>query len=223
MRKSLKVLMAALAASMLLSALTTTASARNLSVSNQNFRLVWDSLSLSSGLGVDIECRVTLEGSFHRRTIAKVARSLIGAVTSAISDSANCTGGTGWAHNGRESILGRTAAQSLPWHVTYEDFAGTLPRIETIDVLLRGIRFTILIPGICLATYGRAEDNITGRVAIEAGGNATTITPVNGQNSASLLTIHEQPFFCPSRGLFLGTGDVSLTGNDTPIRVTLIA
>jgi hypothetical protein len=221
--KSYKHTLAAITAALLLSAAVPTASARNLSVSNARFRIVWDQLSQQTGLGIDIECRVILEGSFHRSTIAKISRSLIGAVTSARSDNATCTGGTLWMHNGSEIVLGVRAAQSLPWHITYEDFEGTLPRVSSIDLLLRGIRLTFRIAGFCLATYGRPENNFTTRLAIEAAGNATTLTPVAGQNSISVLTIHEQPLFCPPSLSFSGLADVTLTGNDTPIRITLIA
>ena len=197
---------AVLAAALLLAAAVNTASARVLSVSNQNIRVTWSSLEEVGA--ITVRCRVTLEGSFHSRTIVKVARTLIGAITRATVDEANCT-------NGSESPRNET----LPWHLTYEGFAGTLPNIFSVFVLLSRFRFRLISPGICTADYGIATDNITSRASLNASREITELEPVAGRNR---LTLHSGTAFCPGSRTFLGRGTVTLLGTTTRIRVTLI-
>ena len=205
MRTSAKLGLTALMAALLLASAISTASARNLSVSNQNIRVTWSSLEFVSA--VTVRCRVTLEGSFHSRTIVKVARTLIGAITRATVDEANCTNG-----------VGRPRNETLPWHITYEGFAGTLPNINTVFVLLSRLRFNLVVPGLCTGDYGIATDNITGAAAV-TGGEITSLDPVAGRNRA---TRHSGTAFCPATGTFVGRGTVTLLGTTTRIRVTLI-
>ena len=203
--KHSRALTTALAAALLLAAATNTATARSLSISNQNVRGTWASLEFNSS--VVVRCRVTLEGSFHTRTVAKVARTLVGAVTRATVDEANCTNGNGRPRN-----------ETLPWHITYEGFTGTLPNISGVFLLLSRFRFTLTVPGLCTADYGTATDNITGRVNL-SGGEITSLEPVAGRNTA---TLHSGTAFCPGSGRFAGSGTVTLLGTTTRIRVTLI-
>jgi hypothetical protein len=115
LRNSPRSLAAILASALLLAAAASSATARSLSVSNQNIRVTWSSLEFVSG--VTLRCRVTLEGSLHSRTITKRLGTLIGAITRATFDERNCTNGT---------LRPRT--ETLPWHITYEGFTGTLPQ-----------------------------------------------------------------------------------------------
>src|SRR5438270_9952949 len=113
-----KLLIAVFSATVMMALAVSSASAAHLSTGNQNFRTVYTSLNFAepSGFFGTISCRVTMEGSFHSATIAKVIGSLIGYVTRATA--ATCTGG------------GATINQpSLPWHVRYGGFTGTLPSI----------------------------------------------------------------------------------------------
>ena len=197
---------AVLAAALLLAAAVSSASARSLSVSNQNIRVTWASLEEVGG--ITIRCRVTMEGSFHSRTIVKAARTLTGAITRATVDEANCTNGTERPRN-----------ETLPWHLTYEGFAGTLPNINAVFLLLSRFRFSLNVPGICTADYGIATDNITTRANVNASGEITTLEPVSGRNR---LTLHSGTPFCPGSRTFAGSGTVTLLGTTTRIRVTLI-
>jgi hypothetical protein len=224
MRNSTKVTLTALVAALAFACALGTASARNLSVSNQNFRIVWTPLTFTEGGIFNVRCNVTLEGSFHYRTIVKAPRALIGWVTRAIVSRPTCVTNAGFeaqaaTWNGTELILGAATANTLPWHVTYEGFNGTLPTITGIRVLLRSIRFTLEVPATgCLGIYGEPNANIMGTVNV-SGGVATTITPgtetlpVNGGG---------RPEACPARGGFTGNGTVTLLGNTTRITVTLI-
>jgi hypothetical protein len=215
MRKSVLLALTALTAAGALASAVGSASARNLSISNQSFRAVWNPLTLTAG-GVEIRCRVTLEGSFHARTIAKVVGSLIGLVTRALVGRP-CTGlGEAFVFNGSEVLLGRTTENSLPWHIKYLGFNGVLPRFEGIRLSLTGPRFAIVgFLGACLSTYGGATTTVNGTVNVEAGGRVTGLTAEPRPEVPGTGT-------CPSPGRFSGTGAVTLLGTATPITVTLI-
>lgn len=83
-------------------------------------------ISDSEGLATVI-CELSLTVSLHR-TIAKARGTLVGFVTGATAR--NCSGG-------RVTVLTGT----LPWHIQYDSFTGTLPRIETISTQILGAAF----------------------------------------------------------------------------------
>jgi hypothetical protein len=220
MRTSVKLILTALAASLLLSAAVSTASARIFSTSNQGIRATWTSLEFEGG--AVIRCQVTLEGSFHSRTIVKVARLLIGAITKAQVKQETCTGGRGSTFNGIERYRGITPSNTLPWHVTYESFIGNLPAITGIRILLSRFRFGIEIPGICTGRVGSATDNVTALATRNTGtGEITSITPVNTLNRATIIT-RDAGIFCPPTGELLGAGQITLLNSAARITITLI-
>lgn len=221
MSKLGKLALSTVAASLLLAAVVSTASAGRLSVSNQNIRATWASIEFNAeGLAV-IRCPLTLEGSFHTRTIAKTARALIGAVTRAIVNQAGCSNGIGAPFNGTERYNGTTTPNTLPWHITYESFTGTLPNITAINLLLSRFRFGLRdSAGLCTGQYGTATDNITAAANREAAGGITTLVPVAGRNNATLER-RDGGIFCPN-GRLVGTGNVTLLGTAARITVTLI-
>jgi hypothetical protein len=222
MRTSVKLILTALAASLLLSAMVSTASARNLSVSNQNIRATWTLLEFAVSREVSVRCQVTLEGSFHTRTIAKVADALIGAITRAIVKQEACREGTGSAFNGVERYNGTTTPNTLPWHITYRSFRGTLPNIESIRIALSRFRFGIRDSfGLCTGQYGNESDAVQADAAREAGGGISSLTPVEGSNSATLIR-RDAGILCPSPGVLKGRGEVMLLGATTKITLTLI-
>jgi hypothetical protein len=200
----------ALVTALLLSAALSTSSARNLSVSNENIRVTWSRLEFQTS--VTVRCHITLEGRFHSRTIAKVARTLIGLITRVDIHEASCTGG-------------RYRPLNTPWHLTYESFSGTLPNITSVRLLLARFRYELRaslfgIPATCF--YGNETDNITYSAAVNASREVTELTPVTGRNTATLI---EGTFGCPgSRTLVSGLGDgrAAVAGTTTRIRVTLI-
>src|SRR3954465_5363475 len=91
--RTTKHILTPLPAPLLLATAINTASATRLSTSNQNVRLTWTSLEFAVSSEIVLRCQVTLEGSFHTRTIAKVEGALIGAVTKAVFRQETCTGG----------------------------------------------------------------------------------------------------------------------------------
>jgi hypothetical protein len=92
------------------------ASARNLSVAEQLFLMRWPTFRFQESGGSNAECPVTLEGSFHSARIAKVRSLLVGFMDGATMGT--CTlNSAGFLTN------------TLPWHIQYESFTGSLPSI----------------------------------------------------------------------------------------------
>ena len=210
MRASAKLVLTALVTALLLASVISSAFARNLRISSQNFRVTWNSLeSTEPVVRITIRCRVTLEGSFHSATIPKVERLLIGAITRANIKEESCTGGRIRPDN-----------ETLPWHVTYENFTGTLPNITTVGLLLSRASVLLEVPLVCTGRYGIATDNISGTATREAGGGITLLAPVRGRNLATLeRTISGT---CPTRISLEGTGEMFQLGTTARITVTLI-
>jgi hypothetical protein len=192
-----RALFAVVVAAALLGALVATASAARLSSTSQTIRATFARVSFAGGFGTN-ECALTLEGSFHSRTIAKTAGVLAGYVTSAI---------LGSCIRGRGTIL----TASLPWHTRYASFAGTLPNITAIAATITGPQWQIQEPvfGVtCLASGG----TLTATFNREAGGALTTI--VLGGSS---------PTNCGISGTLSGTSNAAtVLGAATRITVTLI-
>jgi hypothetical protein len=117
--KACKLLLSAIGAALLLGALAGVASARNLSTTSQTFRVAFRTLTVRGMFGVT-NCEITLEGSLHARTIAKVNDTLIGYITRATRGTCGAEGGT--------TIL----TETLPWRVLYGTFNGVLPNISAI-------------------------------------------------------------------------------------------
>jgi hypothetical protein len=210
MRKTSKLLFAGLAAALLMSMAVSTAAANRLSISSQNFRVVWNPLRFIAG-GNTVACAVTLDGSFHSRTIAKVLGSLIGYVNRAsVAAPEACTGGSA-------TVLTAT----LPWHVRYAGFTGTLPRLSGVLLDMIGASFQVRPSG-SLTCLARSEVNRPARgiVNIESGGVVTGLTadrtfgiPLTGEFG-----------FCGfgGEGVFEGTGVVTAGANTTRVSVRLI-
>ena len=220
MRRSLKLTVMALAATTLLGAALSSASARNLSFSSQAIRATWTHLDFDTGMGIIIECLITLEGSFHSRTITKTANALIGAITRAWSKQDSCTQGIAAMFNGVERYNGATTPNTLPWHLTYESFAGELPNITRIRLLFGRFRFGIRdMLGACTGQYGTAANNITISAPI-SGTEITSITPVEGRNIASLSRTDGGS--CPSAIALRSEGQLMALNTTNRISVTLI-
>jgi len=213
-----KIIVASLAATFLMAVAVGSASANRLSISNPNFRVTYRSLEFTEANGEigTVKCPVTLEGSFHSGTIRKVEHALIGHVTRAsVAAASSCTGGSA-------TVLQET----LPWHIQYMGFTGTLPIIQSVRLLLAGAAFKLhirlLFEFFCLA---RTETNqpAGGEALVEGGGNLTNLTP---DPNASIPLTSAGGSGCPSTsGHFQapgGDGVITLLGNTTKIRITLI-
>lgn len=210
----------ALGATALLATAVSTASAGRLSLSSQTIRAVWSSIELRNEVST-LKCRLTIEGSFHARTIGKAAGSLVGLITRARAIQESCTNGTVAPINGTERYNGTTPPNTLPWHLTYESFQGTLPNISAVRLLLSRLRFGITISGLCIGQYGTAEDNVTLSGNREAGGTVTELVPVEMSNNLTLFR-RDGGFFCPASWRITGRSLVTVLGARTNITVALI-
>jgi hypothetical protein len=141
-----KLLLATLGAAALLCAAAGAASARNFSLSTQTLRATWRELEVSEQLGVTVRCQLTLEGSFHARTHAKVAGSLIGYVNRAVL-------------GGCPIFEWRLLTETLPWHLRYRQFTGPLPSILSYSMDLVGfaLRIRDSLGRSCLGTSTATE------------------------------------------------------------------
>src|SRR6185436_10915372 len=86
-----KLLLATFAVTLALANCVGAASARNISVNNSGFRIVWTPMSITAR--ETVECDVTMEGTFHYRTFVKMRSLLIGNITRAIVRHETCRGG----------------------------------------------------------------------------------------------------------------------------------
>ena len=199
----------ALLATAALGLIVTTATAGRLSFSNQNFRAVWTSLEFeTSSRNGKMLCPITIEGSFHNRSIAKRLGDLVGYITRATVTNP-CNGGSA-------TVL----TETLPWHIIYNGFEGTLPNISGTRFNLIGVSFRIFVgeSGLeCLAA-STSERPMRGTVNINAAHEALTLTP--DRTAQIPLT----GGICSlTRGIILeNRGTVSVLGNNNSITITLI-
>jgi hypothetical protein len=202
----IKLTLAALTATLLMAAATSGAAARNISISHgELFTASWRQLRWTASGNVAAECDVTLEGSFHYRTIFKVSESLVGYITRAAMN--NCASGSA-------TVL----TTNLPWHIRYQGFEGALPNIT-------GIRFRLILGEVriherifgteCLARSTSLEPTI-GVARLTAGNERRLVSGFTADPAAN--------FRCGSMiGVFEGTAPVrELPGGNTNLLVRLI-
>jgi hypothetical protein len=166
MRTPTKTLFATLAAGLALALAVNYASARNFGLSFELFRMVWsepNGTPMIIQLGTEaaspkVSCPVTLEGSFHRSTIAKTLNLLVGYITRGlIGEALTCRGGTA-----------TIATETLPWHVQYMTFEGTLPMITRVYVLVIGLEMSAQVTGSSPCTV-ISETNTPARLGLFRG------------------------------------------------------
>jgi hypothetical protein len=219
MYRRLKPILAVIAAVALTGIGVATASAARLEIINweRGFRLVWARMEFEAPGLTPIRCAVTLEGSFHRRTLEKTEGILIGNVTRAIVQRP-CTNGEAWSLNGTER-----ATSTLPWPVLYELFSGTLPRINLLAFRILGAAFLISASGIgCLyrSTVARALDIAFG--LNEAGGNVRQVESAISSGIEGVPLSVELTFFCPRELIFAGVATPTVLSETAKIRFRLI-
>ncbi len=195
-----RTLVAVFAAAALLGICGSAASAARLSMSSQTWRASFSALEFSGIFGA-IRCPVTLESSLHASTLAKTAGSLIGYVNRvAIGPCA----------------AGSMVVLSLPWHLRYASFSGTLPTITALDATIVGMAISIREAGIGITCLFRttAEQPVTLSVRREAGG--ALAEPVLGGEIRTGASCGELA------GTLRGSGNVTVSGGSTRVTLTLI-
>jgi hypothetical protein len=208
MRTRSKLLLASLGAALLLSMAVSSASARDLSITNRQFRIVWRVLTLSAA-ELNVRCPVTLEGSFHSSTIHKTLGALIGYMTRGTVVGNTCTGGRATVNQ-----------EALPWHIRYNGFSGTLPTITLIFTTLIGAKFTVESAGQVCISQTTTANPAKGRIIVDPATGAGT--DLRADETAGIPL--RGSFFCPflGNGSLVGTGRVTLLGNTTIITIRLI-
>jgi hypothetical protein len=192
-----KLLLGVVGAAMLMLATTGSASAANLSRSSQTWRATFASAGIRFPT-IGVSCSLVLEGSFHSRTMAKVAGSLVGYVRGAVGGS--CTSGTI-----------RFLTETLPWHVRYSSFAGTLPTISSLSYAIVGwaFRYTEVVGLNCL--YVSTEASPVTFVETREAGGALTRVDLGGSPPGERET-------CPRLSV---TGSTSNYTNEAGARITV--
>ena len=135
MPRHTKLLLAATSAAITLSFAASLAHARRLWFSASRFQAIWTPITFEAEGLPAVRCPVTMEGSFHSASISKVSGLLVGYVTSAKVN------GTRAGCNNTGSA--RVNTETLPWHVRYLSFVGTLPTITGISLATVGEDFNV--------------------------------------------------------------------------------
>jgi hypothetical protein len=208
MLRAILLSLTALGAASLMGLSVTVASANRISTSNKNLRVVYSALVMTDEEGVGrVSCPVTLEGSFHSTTVSKVSNALIGFVSRASVTSSSCNGGGA-------TILTAT----LPWHIMYDSFTGTLPTITGVNTLLTRTAYLVNVFGVNCLYQENGVNRSRGRINVGAGGVVGTLTP----DANIQLPKFSGSFLCPSSAGFQGAGTVTVLSNTSRITLTLI-
>jgi hypothetical protein len=206
MRQRTRFSITALAAASVLAVCVGAVSANRIAQSNQTYRATWSSLEFVSAFAT-VRCPVTIEGSFHSRTFSKVAELLVGYTYRAAAGT--CTGGT---------VTIRT--ETLPWHVRYNNFTGTLPNIVSAGHRIVGVGFVIEALGT------RCSYSSTAASPMKSISNRNTATHAVESiriDETAVVPLGSGSFTCSSSGRIAGTTNtVVVPGTTTKITVTLV-
>jgi hypothetical protein len=227
---STRIQLGALLAALALSAAVTTAQARRLELSNQTFRAVWDPIHrltfLEEGAGVNVACSVTLEGSFHSKTLSKVCGQLVGYVTKATLLH-TCNGGDAFILNGTETLPnGNATPNTLPWHVRYERFEGTLPNITGVTLQLIGASFLVRIPfgALFIGCLYRSTAASPARAIAQLFGGLAEPLRADEESPIPISARLELGELCPANGFLRGNATLRVQGSErTQINVRLVS
>lgn len=181
----------------------------------RGFRLTWAALEFVPSLGGTVRCALTLEGSFHSRTVSKTAGLLVGYVSRAT---------LGACPVGSATVLSET----LPWHVRYSAFAGTLPSIGSLTLQL--VNSAIRIRNETLACLARTTAERPAQSfavtqqweeELERPGGGQVITEMRMDEALSIPLTGEGGLCSFGTGRMRGTGSVSVLGGTARVRVAL--
>ena len=188
-----KLLLAGLAAALALSTATGAASAGKLSVNAQRLRIGWTPITILTSTAF-IRCNATLEQSFHSGTIHKTVGALGGFAY--LAEWRVCSGG-----NVRIRFI------TLPWHVRYLSFTGTLPSITGLRYGLVNLGLEVETGGVTCSLTSTAARPAVFIANVGAGGE---VRSVRADETARIPL--EGEFLC------LFAGEASLSGSGTATR-----
>jgi hypothetical protein len=212
MRKRSKLALAGLTVASVLGFAVGSASANILEVSNRAIRAVWSELRIAGG-GFETRCPVTLEGSFHGTAFGKTSGNLIGYITRAIVVEAQCVGA------GPAMFLNNGAGNTLPWHIRSNSFEGTLPNITGFKVQVLNLSILINISGLsCLYRSSAAKP---WRATFKRRVETMEVTGLESDATAEVPKFAGE-LLCPAEVRLSNTGEVTLLGTTTKIRIRLI-
>lgn len=155
-------------------------------------------LTFADGSGsFRIVCEVALAIELHS-SIAKVERVLAGNVTEA--SMTNCSGG----------VL-RVLSGSLPWHITFVSFEGTLPNITSVRLRINGYSY------LQEAFFRTARCLYRANMEVTTVGNPVTELRSDGSRTIALFEEALSSISCPRTGRLEGTFAVAPT-----VRLTLV-
>jgi hypothetical protein len=194
-----------------LTALASSASANRFEISNQGIRFTWAALRWSPqiALGLELICPVTMEGTFHSRTMAKEFERLVGYITRAIVNRSACSFTapvSGFAFQ----------AESLPWHIRYDTFEGLLPATPRVMYRMVLVGFIVEVEGgvgNCLykSTVARPSRGWFER-------NTTTGQATNyAMSNSAKMPRFSGSILCPESGIFEEIAQVRLLGSATTL------
>jgi hypothetical protein len=165
-------------------------------------------MATTGGIGA-IRCPLTMEGSFHSATFAKVIGALIGQITRSTSVAGACSGGSLTINQ-----------EALPWHLRYRGFRGVLPTIIGIDLSIIGFKYTVSSGGVACTSITTTSTPFVGIA------HMTPPRVMSLQPSFSTLIPTRSLFACDFAGQwFMGQnsfGTVTQAGNSIGVSVTLI-
>jgi hypothetical protein len=208
---------------LLLLSFTGEAAGRRFEISNQAIRATFAALAFTATpvLGdLEARCPVTLEGTFHSRTIAKESERLIGYITRAVLNRAACTFIEGARHvtilNGVERLLtGEVPPTSLPWHIRYEGFEGSLPFITEFIVRIVLLSFLYLaFEFSCLYRSTAASPARFSFIRNTMTKQATSFLPIV---EATIPRVSGNMIACPVSSILEGPSAVRLLGSATTL------
>jgi hypothetical protein len=219
MRIQSRPMLVALVAALALAAAVGTASAARLEISNQAIRTVWREVR-ATALGLEITCPVTVEGSFHSRTISKIRNALVGYITRAIGNHPCRGSGEIYILNATEILEVTATTNSLPWHIRYDSFTGTLPNIRSVRLQFVGASSLVEIRGFGLKCLylSTVESPLLATAGL---GEEGTITEVNFERATIPVKAGQSPL-CAASATIEGTGQLTLLGNENAVTIRLV-
>jgi hypothetical protein len=214
MRDRSALALAALVAAGLIAMAAGAAFAGRLSLSGRTMRMTWARLEFTvmqeGEIPYTMECPVTMEGSFHSATIRKIPRALVGYINRVAAGSCPAP------------FSAVPLRETLPWHVKYVSFSGTLPRITAISLMVIGQHWRLSAGAMRCLFRTTEADPAVGTTAVGAGGALSGLA----WNPEELIPyINREPLECPffTEMRMRGTsGPITQVGTTTVVSVTLI-